>query len=337
MKNKSKFDLGRLNEVKIFKKSIIVLLILIIAYTLILFLFIDKFESRGQFGDSFGMMTSIFSGIAVILLIFTLIIQKKEYKQTLIEFSKSSDAQDKAQIALNAQLKTLKIQQFESTFFNILNLIHEASDRINTFIYLSDDPNDLNYEIEAKGIDFFSAIIQAMEFIEFHQKRDFNMFIRSHYLNDTKNIIEIQKNKPVQYFRWKYEFLFSQYGQYLGHYCRMVYHLFKLTFQNFNDDETRKKYLSILEASLSNDQLSVLFYNGISKHAHDSHRRSKFFHWMNYYNFLENIAEESLVFRDHFKFYPFVAFKFLNSKEKEFVNQFRESNINNIEEYIKMI
>ena len=48
------------------------------ASTFILYFFISKSEERGQFGDMFGAVNALFSGLAFAGLILTLILQRKE-------------------------------------------------------------------------------------------------------------------------------------------------------------------------------------------------------------------------------------------------------------------
>ena len=73
-------------------------------------------DKAGVFGDSFGVLTSLFSGIAIILIFVTMLLQKKE-----LEFVKTQ---------LADQNKTLIKQNFESTFFQLLRLHNETTNSI---------------------------------------------------------------------------------------------------------------------------------------------------------------------------------------------------------------
>jgi len=70
-------------------------------------------DGRGTFGDMFGSVNSLFSGLALGGIIFTIYLQRselrlqrKELKDTRKEFSKQNE--------------TMSLQKFETTFFNIL-------------------------------------------------------------------------------------------------------------------------------------------------------------------------------------------------------------------------
>jgi hypothetical protein len=72
-----------------------------------LFPFLWGWEQRAQFGNMFGAIASLFSGLAFAVLIVTMILQKEELK---------SQRQQ-----LNEQNRTLRQQQFEATFFKLLD------------------------------------------------------------------------------------------------------------------------------------------------------------------------------------------------------------------------
>lgn len=66
---------------------------------------------RGQWGDSFGVVTALFTGLAFIILIWTLHVQKDELKLQREE--------------IKGQKETLQKQNFESSFFQLLGM-HSA-------------------------------------------------------------------------------------------------------------------------------------------------------------------------------------------------------------------
>lgn len=74
-----------------------------------------EFNNRGTFGDMFGSINALYSGMALAGIIFTIFLQmddlkltRKELKDTRKEFIK--------------QNKTLEIQKFENQLFNLINL-----------------------------------------------------------------------------------------------------------------------------------------------------------------------------------------------------------------------
>jgi len=68
---------------------------------------------RGTFGDMFGAVNSLFSGLAFAALIFTifmqreeLLLQRQELEYTRIELTRSATAQEQSEAALRAQAET---------------------------------------------------------------------------------------------------------------------------------------------------------------------------------------------------------------------------------------
>ena len=72
---------------------------------------------RGQFGDQFGAVNALFSGLAFAGLIITILQQRKDlyYQRKELELTNQEMARQTKEI--DAQNKTLKRQQFENSFF----------------------------------------------------------------------------------------------------------------------------------------------------------------------------------------------------------------------------
>lgn len=78
-------------------------------------------EDRGTFGDMFGAVNALFSGLAFAGIIITILLQRKELslqrqelEETRAELKRTADAQD-------TQIKVLMSQQYQTTFFSLLN------------------------------------------------------------------------------------------------------------------------------------------------------------------------------------------------------------------------
>jgi hypothetical protein len=107
------------------------------------------YDDRGTFGDMFGAINALFSGLAFAGIIVTILLQRQELelqRKELTETRKEFETQN----------TTLKVQRFESTFFNLLNnhnrLISEFSvkDKINEGTNLA---KDIMEEITSRGFE----------------------------------------------------------------------------------------------------------------------------------------------------------------------------------------
>lgn len=92
------------------------------------YLHLAKLEDRGSFGDSFGVVNTLFSGLAFAGIIAALFMQRRELKLqredlelTRNELKKSATAQDSTQRALQVQVAIMAKQALLRTYSEKLN------------------------------------------------------------------------------------------------------------------------------------------------------------------------------------------------------------------------
>ena len=110
---KIKKEIKTLNRV-----FVLVLVLVVVAWLATGFLLVDYIDSaeRGKFGDMFGVINALFSGLAFAGVIYAVLLQRKELECQREE--------------LRAQNTTLKKQNFENTFFQLLRLHNEITNSI---------------------------------------------------------------------------------------------------------------------------------------------------------------------------------------------------------------
>jgi len=91
--------------------AVLTVVVIICAAGLAIHRSLANWETRGQFGDMFGVVNALFSGLAFAGLIYTvwlqrqeLSLQRKELEMTREELARSANAQEKAESALAAQV-----------------------------------------------------------------------------------------------------------------------------------------------------------------------------------------------------------------------------------------
>lgn len=116
--------------------------VLFIIAVCLLFVYIMKeqpwgMDKRGQFGDMFGALGAVFSGLAFAGLIVTLIQQHDDLKlqREYLRLQRQEIAQTNLELALQRkemeeQNKTIMLQRFETTFFNMLKSLIEVRNNI---------------------------------------------------------------------------------------------------------------------------------------------------------------------------------------------------------------
>lgn len=112
--------------------AIIVAFLIISAWFVTLFVLREK-PNRGTFGDMFGSINALFSGLALAGIILTILLQRRDLayqrkdlaiqlrvlNETKDELKRTAIAQEKSEIALNRQAENLKISA-ELTALNTL-------------------------------------------------------------------------------------------------------------------------------------------------------------------------------------------------------------------------
>lgn len=95
--------------------SCVTVLFIFVVYFFAVRHFYFDLVSRGQFGDMFGGMNALFSGLAFLGVIYAIILQKEELKLqrnelelTRKELKRTAEAQEKSQLALSRQAESLK-------------------------------------------------------------------------------------------------------------------------------------------------------------------------------------------------------------------------------------
>nr|WP_320020905.1 hypothetical protein [uncultured Draconibacterium sp.] len=108
--------------------GIIILVIWLLSFGAV-FYSIDNWTERGTFGDLFGGINSLFSGLALAGIIYTIFLQRKELNlqrleliETRKELHRSAEAQEKSEQALAKQVEIMN----QSAILSALNSLLQA-------------------------------------------------------------------------------------------------------------------------------------------------------------------------------------------------------------------
>lgn len=204
----------------------------VLLFTFIIFINEGDYDKRGTFGDMFGGANALFTGLSFVALIVTILLQRKDLNTQQEELSK--------------QTNSIHVQNFENTFFQMLNLFHGIVDSLEikeqgeivkgrrVFAFLNDKIKNLLYEFTLTE--------------EYQDRCDYE-------IEDLIRYTFIQKEDAIKV----YDELYSQYSDVLGHYFRALYHIVKFTDKY--PDIDRQKYISIARSHLSNSEQVLLYYN----------------------------------------------------------------------------
>jgi hypothetical protein len=242
----------------------------------------------GTLGDFIGgIIGTIFTIVATSLVFITYRSQKDELKQT-------------NEIALN-QSKTLVLQQFENTFFNLLISFNDTSRNLRGVLPLMHGPDyepELSDEVDE--IDEGKYIKWAMQTL--------NLTIWD-WVEEAGETIPLIDN-VIEIF----DEFFQKYLIYTNHYFN--HFALILRFIDSSLIDKKKFYTDILRSKMQKDELGLIYLYGLSKEGKD-----KIYDFLQKYNFLESIPQNTFYKKNivDSKAYPFISFVHLDIKEKDLI------------------
>jgi hypothetical protein len=234
-------------------------------------IFISDCTDRGTFGDKFGAVNALFSGLAFAGLIATLFYQKEELKLQREELQQTREELKGQREEFEEQNKTLKRQRFENTFFNMLSLQQEIT---NNLFYQYEKEIDGHINLcTYKGREIFKEIYEFAQFT-------YEGLI---YPKNTGLKLILEKNGYTAYTK-----VFDTNR--FDHYFRHLYRIFKyIDTTNLINDEERYEYACIIRSQLSDYELIMLFFNGLSDNG-----KEKFKPLIEKYAILKNMRSDLL-------------------------------------------
>lgn len=193
-------------------------------------------SKAASLGDSFGILSSLFSGLAFAGLIVTIVMQNKtlklqmeELKEARKESARQSKAQEGQEKVMSAQFKAIQIQQFETTFFKIID-----KHRLNVDSY--------KLEINGGVVSGFEYIkscyskVSSLEHLSSEEDLSHREFYKNYYCGFSRVVNLLQDNCDFLFSENRYKFYFDVFKDYLS--IQDLNCLFFLSYQYSNDKES---------------------------------------------------------------------------------------------------
>lgn len=273
-------------KVMIIAQYAVISVIVVWALTFFL-LFLPESEKRGQFGDMFGAVNALFSGLAFAGLIITLILQMKELGLQRDELEETRKELKNQREEFEKENETLKYQRFENLYYNMLNLQQEI---VAGLRYEYDEEE---YVLVPSGTDspplqdkrMVNRVVSGREVFRYTFER------AEIYLGERDTFgREISVHGYRRFLNAKG---LSNYDEtwiptIFDHYFRHLYKIIQFVDgQGFTFDETYK-YVSQLRGTLSRYELVWIYYNALNPVYH------KFQKLIEKYSLLKNMREDLL-------------------------------------------
>lgn len=187
----------------------------------------ETFKSLGTWGDFFGGVANpLLTFLTFIAVLVTVWLQHEELGLSRKELSRSADA-------LERQIESLHKQNFENTFFQMLSIHNDIVNSID--LASSGKPNQY-------GRDCFSTFYTRL-----------TKLFRDEEKKKTTSVNNMLPRAYTNFWR--------DHQPELGHYYR---YLFRLVLFVKNSEMGSDLYMNLLRAQLSDQELLLLFYNGLS-------------------------------------------------------------------------
>ncbi|NOS91852.1 MAG: hypothetical protein HOP30_08015, partial [Cyclobacteriaceae bacterium] len=140
---------------------------------------IDKYlsyEQGGQFGDRFGATTSLFGGLTIVGLLYTIFLQREDLKIARETNRLSIEELQISNSRFAEQNKVLELQRFETTFFNLLNNLYNSRKKGSL-----QEAQEVHNQFYRSFNNFDCLDIKELQ-IRFNAKSQ-NISTHDHYLN----------------------------------------------------------------------------------------------------------------------------------------------------------
>lgn len=223
-----------------------------LASFVVIYLCIDEWDVRGQFGDLFGSVNALFSGLAFAGLVITIIQQRHD-----LQLQRQAINQSKKDV--NQQNETMKIERFENTFFKML----EVQQSIVNDLYATDSHTEWVKQDVPNGRS-------AKEILTKDEYRGRNLFyyvfvLCNHKLANQIFPYDTSASGLSEVIKFRGKACFDDYmtTTMFDHYFRHLYTILKFIEENDWLGETKQyQYATFVRATLSRYELVMLYYNG---------------------------------------------------------------------------
>ena len=237
----------------------IVMVLALFLANLCLIFFFDK-EQRGTFGDQFGAVNALFSGLAFAGLIYTIILQRhdlklqrRDLKLQREELALTRKEMEEQTAEYEKQNETLRIQRFESLFYNMLNLQQQIVDGLRYDYY-----DDEKIPASIRGSHSADRKLVKREVVGRDVFR--YLFMDARIYADKSNLMGY---RGYLRFCGLENYDGTLIPSYFDHYFRHLYKIVQFVDSQEFSFEAKYRYLSFLRGTLSRYELVWLYYNAL--------------------------------------------------------------------------
>lgn len=229
-----KMDSDRLEGPPLWRVLLLVVVVISVGWLIAFLIFYSL--TNGKYDESFNGTNSLFSALAFGGVITAIFLQRRELELQRWELIDTRAVLQKQQDQLESQTQAFEKQNFESTFFSLINLHHTIVNSMTASMF-----NE-----ERQGRDCFELFYKDLKL---------------RYSNAKRQLQPSEADEDILLETIYLEF-FQRRQSSIGHYFRNLYNIVRF----IQDSQVKDKwvYIRLVRAQLSVFELSMLFYNCIS-------------------------------------------------------------------------
>ena len=198
-------------------------------------------NNPGIFGDMFGSVNALFSGLAFAGIIYAILLQRRELQLQREDNELTRNQMKNQEVQLAAQNETFKLQQFENSLFQLINYLSTV---VSTMIIGADKTD--------------TKVGRACFRVMYNVLRGPYAKIRLKC-----RIIDNEEEALISEVQQSYDHVNGSFSQLVTPYFNTLFEI--LNFIDVSEVSNKQFYSDILRAQLSPDELTLIFYYGCSK------------------------------------------------------------------------
>lgn len=259
--------------------------------------------SLNEKGD---FLAGVLAPLAFFWFILAYLLQRKE-------LSENTTALENQEIQLRETKEQFRLQQLENSLFNLLKIQNDIRTgiKVNGKLYFNNGKS--SSESYHTGKDAFTLLQNHLDLI--YTSLDELLLLTNHdlvkgtafynnliFINIIYDINEdihhsVANKSKLEKAKLAYKLLFKKHINNLGHYNRHLFHILNyIEHKNYLADDQKAYYSKLIQAQLSDSELSLIFYNGLLF--------PKMKKALVKNDILENLNPKSLILEEHKVFYP---------------------------------
>ena len=223
----------------------------------------DSTFGIGEFGDMFGAVNALFSGLAFAGLIITLILQRQELELQREELEQTREELKNQRMEFEKENETLKYQRFENLFYNMLNLQQEIVtglrfdyEEVESMFVTNVSKDHLRKDnqrvrLTVVGREVFRFTFEEVD-VDYPERTTLGRTLRNKgyrsYLS-RKGVAAYDNTRIPARF---------------DHYFRHLYKIIQFVDSQGFPFEEAYKYVSMLKGTLSRYELVWIYYNALN-------------------------------------------------------------------------